>query len=492
MNISVPGIAAEAGQPPSDPGVIWYHPAFCQLALPVAAPQGSWRRETALASVAFEAAADQLLPAGWGLRLLLLRICDQAVRTGSPAIEMGPDAGSLAAELGIPMGEPVLSELTAQLERLLATKMTVSLDGQPALSVVDARGQSRKPAAATEWRPRIRLNARFHASLMEHAVALDRRIVATLAAEPMALDAHGWIRQILVHKPAGETETVSWDDLLRRFAMPEQDMVAFRAEFEDALRMVFAADVSIALAADDQGVTVGLAMGEAEPAPVAMADQAAVVSPVAEAEPHPADMAVERRGRQRDRQPDRNRDQQRLPLQAEDTRPVPSVQAVPPMPVHQGRPPPQQPREQQPRDQQHRDQQPRDQQSRDQQPRGMPQNQGGGVYPPTAPITDDIVSLRSQLTGLPSVVWLRRGQGNGPVVIGVTPGTRFDTDRLTVLMLEPLAMQVSGGLYQEEFDRVSAWAMANRDLIDLFWEGKISSFDEIVSRIKKVPSPGWR
>jgi hypothetical protein len=90
------------------------------------------------------------------------------------------------------------------------------------------------------------------------------------------------------------------------------------------------------------------------------------------------------------------------------------------------------------------------------------------------------------------VVWLRRGNGDENILVGVTPGTRLDTDRLTILMVEPIVMQVSGGLGQSDFERVSAWVMANRDLIDEFWEGGIASAEEVMRRVRKAPGPSWR
>uniref|UniRef100_UPI002FDA5410 hypothetical protein n=1 Tax=Elioraea tepidiphila TaxID=457934 RepID=UPI002FDA5410 len=107
-------------------------------------------------------------------------------------------------------------------------------------------------------------------------------------------------------------------------------------------------------------------------------------------------------------------------------------------------------------------------------------------------IEDDTISLRSHLTGLPQVIWLRRGYGEDSALVGVTPGTRFDPDRLTVLAVEPIVLEVSGGLGRNELGRVSAWIMANRDLIDDFWAGEITSHAEINRRIRKVPAPGWR
>jgi hypothetical protein len=96
------------------------------------------------------------------------------------------------------------------------------------------------------------------------------------------------------------------------------------------------------------------------------------------------------------------------------------------------------------------------------------------------------------LTGLPQVVWLGRANGRETVVIEVTPGGRYDPETSTVIALEPVALQVVGGLYARDFERVAAWAAANRDLIDDWWDSRLEEFEEVASRVKKVPAPAWR
>ena len=34
--------------------------------------------------------------------------------------------------------------------------------------------------------------------------------------------------------------------------------------------------------------------------------------------------------------------------------------------------------------------------------------------------------------------------------------------------------------------------MANRDLIDDFWDGRIGAAEEVFRRVRKVPAVGWR
>ncbi len=385
MTVSVPpALALDPAEARSDPRFVWYHAAFCQMALPLSQPVGSWRRETDGTSLTIEAAVpEQVLPSGWCLRRLLMHLCDQAVRAATPVLELGSDVAALASVMGLPATEAVLQELDTQVERLAAAKLSLSWGQDQVLAVFDARGQRRRPDA--EWRSRIRLSSRFHASLMEHAIPLDRQIVTALAAEALALDAHGWIRHVLRQQPAGQTTTVPWPELLRHFGRFEQERQAFRASFEDALRMVFAADDAISLAADDEGVTVGLLVTEADAA-------------------------------------------------TDDTRQPQEKPAVPaPVPLPVARP-----------------STPRHKSSLAPQADGhaAPVSSAGGV--------SQAIGLRSHLTGLPGVVWLRRGSTDQPMVIGVTPGSRFEPNRMTLLMLEPLVMQVSGGLYEADFTKVSA------------------------------------
>ena len=106
--------------------------------------------------------------------------------------------------------------------------------------------------------------------------------------------------------------------------------------------------------------------------------------------------------------------------------------------------------------------------------------------------TRQTMSLKSHLTGLTQVIWLQRANGRDNLVIEVTPGGRYDPENVTVLALEPMILQIAGGLNARDFERVAAWANANRDLIDDFWDGGLDSLEEITSLVKKVPPPGWR
>ena len=488
---------------PSDDFVLRTHPAFCQLALPVRSSKGVWRRDVGTASVTIEAGASldsdgehreagQPIPTGKFVRLMLMRICDAALRADNAVVELGADAREYAETFDPELKGPKARELTDQLERLLASRITVSLDGSLPLAMFDARGRAR---GAAVWRPSVRLNSKFLAGLTATAVSLDRRIVDQLADTPMTLDAYTWLCSLLPQIEAGSSSFATWEDLLGRFAPASQQLEEFRTAFEQSLRQVSELCPQLSLVIREQGVECRVSArripamaktipGNPEPAVIdaplprspvtqapvvqapvvqAPAIQAAVVRP-----PVPRPRMTEEAANASSGADDEMERQIAAEISSSFGGPTSSPAAIVEAPL------PAAPR-----------------------PMAPPI-----VVPASAPAASTrepqrdgmrpSMSLKSHLTGLSQVIWLQRASGRDNLVIEVTPGGRYDPDNVTVLALEPMILQIAGGLHAREFERVAAWANANRDLIDEFWDGEIDSFEEITNRVKKVPPPGWR
>jgi hypothetical protein len=418
--------------------VIWLHAAFCSMALPMQATQGAWQRDIEATSLRIEpAASDAVIPSGRILRLSMMHICDAALRANSQVVELGEDEAMLADALGI---DPKTPDLADQWQRLQAARFVLSEGGGAEINVFDAR--SRRRARDVGWRSGVRLSTKFLTSLVDHAVPLDRNVVRQLSASPAALDAYAWISLSLHRAAADQIVTTPWDDLLRRFGDASQDVADFRPDFEATLRLVFEAEGSIDLAVNDEGVSVRRAEAVKDEMPsvgTAPTQQDVDVSSVDGAE-------------QRERvaePPSTTSVHEGAEPVALRRQPIPSQQVV--------------------------------------------QEDQAVAMPDAADrITQDSISLPRHLTGLAQVIWLRRGHGAESVLVGVTPNPRFEAERLTVLAVEPMVIQVSGGLNEKDFERVSAWVMINRDVIDEFWEGRITSFEEINRRARKAPAPGWR
>jgi hypothetical protein len=366
--------------------------------------------------------SGDVVPSGRILRLSMMHICDAAFRANSQVVELGENGTLLAEALGI---DPETRDLADQWQRLQAARILMSAGGSAEVSVFDAR--SRRRAGDLGWRSGVRLSSKFLSSLVNHAVPLDRRVVRELSATPAALDAYAWTRMSLRHAAADQIVTTTWGDLLRRFGTASQDVAEFRSAFEAALRLVFEADRSIDLAVNDEGVSVR----HAEPAGNEIAAGGTTPMPPAGANVVHIDAAK--------------------PLEPlavpPSTMPVVAASEVAgPVALNQ-----------------------RNSASR----QAAQDHQAATGTGAGDRIKQDNISLPRHLTGLAHVIWLRRGHGEESVLVGVTPGPRFETERLTVLAVEPLVLQVSGGLNEKDFERVSAWVMSNRDVIDEFWEGQL-------------------
>ncbi len=488
-------IAGADAQPTAD-AVIRAHPGFCQLALPVRSSKGVWRRDVGTAAVTIESGASldsdgehrepgQPIPTGKFARLLLMHICDAAIRADSPVVELGESARDFAENFDPDLKGPKLRELLDQLERVLAARITVSLDGGPSLAMFDARGRAR--GTAPSWRANIRLNSKFFASLAAQPVELERRVVGVLADTPMALDAYTWLSFLLPRIEAGAASFASWEELLARFAPASQQLEEFRTAFEQCLRQVSELCPQVSLVIREQGVECRVSARRMPVAPPAAAVvppvEASVEEPVAKPavtpaespEPAPAEIvALEEPAEmvpaeiEVDAEDDMAR-QIAAEIASSIASSVTNSLAAPP-PVSASVAVPDNPAPAEPRP-------------------GAPAPHARDVS--REPVRQTI-SLKSHLTGLNQVIWLQRANGRDNLVIEVTPGGRYDPDNVTVLALEPMILQIAGGLHARDFERVAAWANANRDLIDEFWDGEIDSFEEITSRVKKVPPPGWR
>lgn len=429
-----PAVTADASAAASADG-IFTHAALCLVGLPIAAQAEPFRRVVGEAEVLMTPAPDATLPAGRWLRRLLMLICDTALRTDSVAVELCTDLPALGELLGADGNE--LADLALNYDHLVSGKLAIGFGSGAPLSLFDARG---RPRAAAEWRGAVRLGARFLASLGDNKVLLDRAVVESLDAAPLALDAYCWVTHMLAAgKRAGAdvpAPMTDWESLVRAFGKSGQPEGDFRPEFEDALRQVSAQCPDLSLVVGESGVQVRQSVPRVRPAPPApRTDVRATEEMVLKPRPAAAPTQV--------------------------AAPAPVVQAAPaprPAPVVE-RPAPVM----------------------------APVN-------PDAPLRGPrgAIGLKANLTGLTQVIWLNQSNGQDDPIIEVTPGFRYDSDNVTQLALEPMVIQISGGLYQREFERVSAWAMANRDLIDDVWEGEITAIDEINARVKKVPAPGWR
>jgi len=265
--------AAIRGAPPDR--IDFLHTVQCQCGIPYKNPGDvrEWDRRQGHASLRIEAgsAIDPRtgefvklgLPYGEKPRLVLIHLATEAVRTGSPVVDVEESMTAFARSLGLETNGQQLTALKDQLARLAAAtvRMGVVEDGRavqvntPFVAAFDL-WFPRQADQRVLWPSTVRLSPDYFQTLGRHAVPLDHRAVAALASSSMALDVYVWLAQRLYRVPPGRPQFVGWANLHEQFGQGFARVRDFRRRFLQTLRHVAAAYPTARLAADDRGLTL--------------------------------------------------------------------------------------------------------------------------------------------------------------------------------------------------------------------------------------------
>ena len=355
-----------------------------------------------------------------------------------------------------------LKELAEQSKCLARARLRVAEGKGVVLSVLDARRLSGFRSEPSGSRPVMHLTERFFASLQQNAVALDRGVVAALAGSALPLDTYAWIAAIMPDASADRPVLATWSELQQRFGESGPPAtVAFRKTFSRSLAAVEAACPTLRFTVGRDGVTLhgGAASPVAlapEPAPPELAtpepDTALPeVPPLPATVPAPMGQDVPRRDAAAAMVPaiptTKAAD---VAIAKPDQRSQPNVvQASTAHATAEVRPAPEQ------------------------------QSNGGRIR------------LAPRLTGLGQSVWLRRGGDPSNATFEVTPGGDYNPVRRSLLILEPMVLQVQGFLQPRELEQVAAWATANAGLIQDYWDGSVGSASAVAGRVKPITASRW-
>ena len=272
--------------------VDFLHTVQCQCGLPYANPGDDvreWDRKQGHTSLRIEAgsALDPRtgeyvrlgLPYGEKPRLVLIHLATEAVRTGSPVVDVEDSMTAFARSLGLATNGPHLRHLKDQLSRLAAATVRMGMvEGGRAVQVntqiVGAFDLwfPEEPGQRTLWPSTVRLGTDYFQSLKKHAVPLDRRAVGALSGSSLALDLYVWLAQRLHRVPAGKSQLVPWTSLQEQFGPGYARLRDFRRGFLDTLRQVHAVYPGARLSADERGLTL-----EASPPPVTARNDAGLI-----------------------------------------------------------------------------------------------------------------------------------------------------------------------------------------------------------------------
>ena len=294
------------GQPIAD-DFLYQHTLFCQTVLPYRDPGPNvrkWEREQGQISLRLEAGYIKSLtgtgyvpiglPFGPAARLILCHLNTEALRRGSPSIEV---EGSMTAFVHRLQGRhptgPEIRRFKDQVSRLSVALIRMALVREERALQVDTKiissfelwkdkseeGQGTFPSV-------IYLSPQYFESLQNHAVPLDERAVAAIAHNAMALDVYCWLAQRLHRVDPKRGQFLAWANLHEQFGQGYKLIRQFRAAFLNVLTMVKAQYPAAKFGTDQGGMMLfnspppvqrrAVLVGAPEPAP-------AIAPPIPEA-----------------------------------------------------------------------------------------------------------------------------------------------------------------------------------------------------------------
>ena len=204
------------------------------------------------------------LPFGPKPRLILAHLNAEALRQGSPSIEVEDSLTGFVRRIQQrPPTGPEIRVFKDQLARLAAAtiRMAVLREGHAVtlkrdiIQAFDLWLQKDEHPRVL-WPSTIRLSTDYYASLLNHAVPWDERALAALAHNALALDVYAWLAQRLPRIPTGKPQHVSWVALKEQFGQGYNRVRAVRHVFLQALWLVSTQYPAANIMADDGGLVL--------------------------------------------------------------------------------------------------------------------------------------------------------------------------------------------------------------------------------------------
>jgi len=232
------------------------HSVLCHVGMPRSQTDArTFERSSGSASIMIEAGKlwkrkqwhDQPLPYGAKPRLVLMHLCSEAVRTGSPDIEVGRSARDFLTRLGLDNGGHEYARFRAQMEALAACRMILGFSSENRDVTISTNPISRFEAWTQHdskslglWPGMMTLSGEFHSTLLEHAVPLAPLAIHALQKSALALDVYTWLAHRLCRIRKDDGVKLYWKNLRGQFGQEYKDPRDFKHEFKAALVKVCA------------------------------------------------------------------------------------------------------------------------------------------------------------------------------------------------------------------------------------------------------------
>jgi hypothetical protein len=238
--------------------ILFQHTVFCQTGLPYRDPGDAvrvWERRQGKVALRVEAGAandpnrnqfvELGLPFGTKPRLVLAHLNSEALRLGSPVIEVEDSLTAFVRRLGLASKGHNIRIIKDQLSRLSAATVRLAVSNQNWGFQVNAQIVNafdlwfpKDERQRVLWPSTVQLSLDYFESLQRHAVPLDERAVAALSHSAMGLDIYAWLAQRLHRVSPFKPQSIPWTALKEQFGWHYGRMDKFKAVFRKTLGMV--------------------------------------------------------------------------------------------------------------------------------------------------------------------------------------------------------------------------------------------------------------
>lgn len=185
------------------------------------------------------------LPSGAKPRLILPYIIGEALRNGTPEVDLGRSLRKFMDRLGMPVTGPNGKVLTREVQNIAAASILIGQwnhDGAHMVGSRVARSVSfwieRDPDQLTLWTPIMTLSDDFYDAVQQHRVPVNMEHLAKLSRSPRRMDLYSWLSYRTPKLPSRGRVPVKLDALWAIFAPDMSRFRDFRSRLTNDLRAV--------------------------------------------------------------------------------------------------------------------------------------------------------------------------------------------------------------------------------------------------------------
>jgi hypothetical protein len=261
--VPAPVLKTPASKDPQDDQseLCYQHSIFCQMRLPYRNPKAlpSWTRRQGDRILTIEAGRrtdpatgkdiPTQIPWGTKARLILAHLNGEALRQGSPEIEVGKTLYAFVKRItrchanGREMKafNDQLSNLGAAIIHFKFQKNSETeyrLRDRRCLVIDGVEVWAKRRGSIYAWNSHLHLSYEYFESLKEHAVPLSEAALAELSQNAMALDVYAWLAERLHRINPAKPAFIPWTGLQEQFGDGYQRMDNFKSRFAEVLKRV--------------------------------------------------------------------------------------------------------------------------------------------------------------------------------------------------------------------------------------------------------------